>query len=97
MSKLIKPEMMQQILTHSQGYYRAIRLLNLNWDLGDQILFRDQVLPGDVNFARQLQDHQLINGKVNLNNYQEVSQMISGHPAWFTERAQQALLDPFND
>lgn len=96
MSKLIKPEMMQQILTHSQVYYRAIKLLTLNWDLGEQLLFRDQVLPGDVAFARQLQNHQLINGKVNLDNYQEVSQMIARHPAWFTERAQQALLSPFN-
>lgn len=97
MTELIKPVVMKQILTHSREYQRALKLLNVDWDLGDQMLFRDRVTGADVILARQLQHHHLIIGNVNLDNYQAVSQLLAQHAQWFSGGGRRELLKPFNE
>ena len=48
MTELLKPTVMKQILTHSKEYQRAVKLLNVDWDLGNQMLFRDRVMAADI-------------------------------------------------
>lgn len=97
MTELLKPAVMKQILTHSKEYQRALKLLNVDWDLGNQMLFRDRVTAADVLLARRLQEHHLIIGNVNLNDYQAVSQLLSRHSQWFSGAARFELLKPFKD
>lgn len=97
MTELLKPTVMKQILTHLKEYQRALKLLNVDWDLGDQILFRDRVTAADVILAKQLQQHHLIVGNVNLDDYQEVSRMLNQHAQWFSGSARYELLKPFNE
>ncbi|MCI1975294.1 MAG: hypothetical protein LKJ51_05190 [Limosilactobacillus sp.] len=96
MTELLKPAVMKHILTHSKEYQRALKLLNVDWDLGDQMLFRDRVTAADVIFARQLQHHHLIIGNVNLDDYQAVGQLLTQHSQWFSATARFELLKPFN-
>ncbi|MBB1062594.1 hypothetical protein [Limosilactobacillus fastidiosus] len=96
MTELLKPTVMKQILTHSKEYQRALKLLNVDWNLGNQMLFRDRVTGADVTLARQLQQHHLIVGNVNLDDYQAVGQLLSQHSQWFSAAARHELLKPFN-
>lgn len=96
MTDLLKPGVMKQILTHSKEYQRAVKLLKADWDLGDQMLFQDRVMAGDVVLARQLQHHHLIIGNVNLDDYHAVGQLLSQHSQWFSGAARFELLKPFN-
>ena len=96
MTELLKPTVMKQILTHSKEYQRAVKLLNVDWDLGNQMLFQDRVMAADIILARQLQHHHLIIGNVNLDDYQAVGQLLSQHSQWFSGAARFELLKPFN-
>lgn len=95
--QLLKPMVMKSVLTHDQNYVRAIGLLNENWDPDDQPIYRNVFEAGDVGIARQLQNAGLVNGKVNLADYQAVSQLLARHPQWFSAGSRQALLRPFQD
>ena len=97
MSELLKPAVMQTVLTHDRRYIRAVGLLNGNWDPDDQPIYRDLLAASDVVLARQLQQATLIHGRVNLTDYQSVSQLLNRHPQWFSAGAQQALLKPFQE
>ena len=96
MTELLKPTVMKQILTHSKEYQRAGKLLHVDWDLGNQMRFRDRVMAADVILARQLQHHRLVIGNVNLDDYQAVGQLLSQHSQWFSWAARFELLKPFD-
>lgn len=95
--QLLKPTVMKAALTHDQAYVRAVGLLNENWDPDGQPIYRNVFEAGDVGVARQLQQSGLITGKVNLADYQAVSQLLVRHPQWFSAGSRQALLKPFQD
>ena len=97
MTTILNPRAMQHVLTHSQEYQRAVGLLNENWDPDDQPIYCNVLEAADVHIARQLQLAGLIGGRVDLNNYRAVNQLIMRHDQWFSPSARQALLAPFQD
>ena len=93
--QLLKPALMKAVLTHDQDYQRAVGLLNDNWDPDDQPIYRDVFEAQDIAFARQLQQAELVPGKVDLGDYQSANQLLVRHPQWFSAGGRQALLAPF--
>ena len=45
--------------------------------------------------ARALQQSDLIQGRIKLDNYQAVSQLVGMHDRWFSAAAKRELLRPF--
>lgn len=93
--KLLRPAELQLALDNSQEFQQAKKLLWLNWDEDPNSLYHHPVEPNVVRLARSLQAAGMITGRVHLDNYREVSQMIGHHDRWFSSRAKQELLAPF--
>lgn len=97
MTTILKPRVMQKILTHNRDYQRAVALLNQQWEPDDQLLFHDVLQAPDVQFARQLQVAKLVQGQVDLSDYQAVNKLLMQHDSWFSPAARQELLAPFRE
>lgn len=88
---------MHEILTHSDTYQHAIKLLHRDWAVEGLSLFHDRLQGSDVQLARLLQSHGLVAGEVDLNSYRAVSELTNQHPQWFSAGARRELLRPFED
>lgn len=94
--KLLKPAELQMALDNSPEFQQAQQLLWLNWDEDPNVLYHNPVEPSVVRLARSLQEAGVVSRQVRLDNYREVSQMIGHHDRWFSARAKQELLAPFD-
>lgn len=91
----LTPAQMGEILTHGTRYQRAVQLLHEDWNFTKTPIMNELVDAVDISWARLLQDHGLIKGRVNLNDYREASQLVSRYPQWFSAAGRQALLAKF--
>lgn len=87
---------LREILTNGRQYQRAVRLLTEQWEVRENQLKYDLVEPRDVNWARLLQDQQLVSGECDFKDYRAVSQLVNRHPEWFSAAGKAALLAPFS-
>lgn len=94
-ANLLKPAYLIAALAKQDSYRRACQLLWLNWPEDVNLLYNKPVEAADIHFARALQESGLVKGRVHLNNYREVSQLLAQHGRWFSRNAQQELLAPF--
>lgn len=94
-ANLLKPEYLIAALADQPEYHRACQLLWLNWPEDVNVLYNKPVEPADIRFARALQNSGLVSGRVHLDNYREVSQLLAQHNHWFSRNAQHELLAPF--
>lgn len=86
---------MHEILTHSDSYQRAVKLLHQDWEVDGLSLFHNRLQGADIKFARLLQSNRLVLGEIDLDNYRAVSELINQHPQWFSTSARHELLRPF--
>lgn len=93
--KLMQPQELQMALDHDPVFEQARKLLWLDWDEDPNTLYQHPVEPQIVKMARSLQSAGVVSGRVHLDNYRDVSQMIGHHDRWFSARAKQELLSPF--
>lgn len=80
MAKLLEPATMHEILTHSDSYQRAVKLLHQDWEVDGLSLFHNRLQGADVRLARLLQAHGLVPGEIDLENYRAVSELTNQHP-----------------
>lgn len=96
MVKQLTAPQLREILKNGRQYQRAVRLLMEQWTIRENQLKYDLIQPLDVSWARLLQEHQLADGKYDLNNYREASSLLNRHPEWFSVAGRNALLAPFS-
>lgn len=93
--KLLPPHQLQAVLDQTREYKQAKQLLSLDWDEEPNMLYHQQVEPPVVILARALQETGLIKGRVALDDYRSVSQLVGRHAQWFSANAKRELLKPF--
>ncbi|WP_295728829.1 hypothetical protein [uncultured Limosilactobacillus sp.] len=93
--KLLAPNYLQLAMENTSEYQMAKKLLYLDWPEDPNQLFHNQVTPAIVKFARALQESKLIRGRIDLGDYQAVSQLVGMHDRWFSLEARHELLKRF--
>lgn len=94
---MLKPTDLAHALTHDRTFTQAVALLNLKWETNPNAIVNNLVTAVDVQFARRLQEQEIISGKVDLTEYRDCAQLIAHHGGWLSPGARNALLAPFTD
>ncbi|EEU29682.1 hypothetical protein HMPREF0501_01476 [Limosilactobacillus coleohominis 101-4-CHN] len=92
---LLAPRYLQMVMENDIEYQQAKKLLWLDWDEEPNQLYQNPVTTSVVQMARALQQSDLIQGRIKLDNYQAVSQLVGMHDRWFAAAAKRELLRPF--
>ena len=92
---LLAPRYLQMVMENDIEYRQAKKLLWLDWDEEPNQLYQNPVTTSVVQMALALQQSDLIQGRIKLDNYQAVSQLVGMHDRWFSAAAKRELLRPF--
>lgn len=93
---MIKPEILKMAINQDNRINRAIAILKDNWfSIYDDSPFMDKMSANDVQLAKNLSKNNIINSKIDFNDYARVHKFVINNEKYMDGTAKDELLRAF--